>query len=238
MSFIDVVIDMLKPDTVDSVEKIYKVAKRVSKKSPEKDADALRSILKKGWVEASEKQVKNDVKRMNAALKIKLSLPVNSIDKLEQKVIAAYKKDHKKGLAPSKCKATHSAIKDLVREISRYENALKEFAKDAFKAKAIADPLERNYKVRKDTAVVLRDALAKMTKYAFFTAYQGEMATYMLQCKDLAKYLSEAQGCTKKLGVRAKKEATNAVTEAKMTKEQLQYTSGPNYWEDLEGRIS
>lgn len=70
---------------------------------------------------------------MNKAIKVKSAFPEQTFSTLEKKVLTAYKKDIRNGQEPPKCKATLSAIQDLVREMTRYENELNEFAKPAIR---------------------------------------------------------------------------------------------------------
>ncbi len=240
MNFFDVVIDMLKPSKIDSSQKIFKlvnIAKNTGQKSSQKEIEAVRSVLKKGWIEDAEKQVKNEVKRFNKALKVKSAFPEQTFNTLEKKVLTAYKKDIKKGQEPPKCKATLSAIQDLVREMTRYENELNEFAKSARFAKKVSLKVVKGYKARQRMAVALRDALSDMLQNSLFGLFSSEITAYFLHCIDLAKYLRQAEISAKKLGNISKKDAVDAVGRARVAGEWVRYWQSSDYWEDLADRI-
>lgn len=240
MSFFDVLSDMLMPSSLDALGKINKlvqVSKKMGKQPAEKDIEALSSVLKKGWIEVAEKQVRNEAKRFDAALRVKSSLPDNKIDKLERKVIASYKKERKNGLDPSDCKVTLRAIRDLEREVARHEKELIEYAKSELLARKIALKVVQKYKPRQKAATVLRDTLGKALQNPAYGILSSEIVVYFLQCKGLAKYLNQAMSSAKKLGDRAMKDGRLGQKSAKYTSNQLFYIRSSDYLEDLEGRI-
>ncbi|MBL4806146.1 MAG: hypothetical protein JKY31_02535 [Rhodobacteraceae bacterium] len=239
MGFFDVVFDMIKPDFIDNSEKVYKLlklAKNVGKQPAEKDVKAFVGVLKKEWLEEVETQLKHDVKRMDNALKVKLSLPGDKINKLQRKVFATYKKERAEGLEPSKCKATLRVLRDLDREVARSEKELTEYAKSELYAGKISGPIVRNYKARQRMAAALRNALAEMLTNPAYGLFNSEISVYLIHCIDLAKYLRQAEISAKKLGARAMKDGRLAMKRAKILAEELRYVRRTGYLEDLEDR--
>ncbi|MCX7559094.1 hypothetical protein OS190_05900 [Sulfitobacter sp. F26204] len=240
MSFFDVFIDSVKPQTAKDFETVYKVGKALDKMGPKssaKNVEELQSVLKKGWIEKAEKQIKLELKRFQTALKAKTIWPEEKIDAYEKKVISAYKKESKKGLQPIDCKQTIAAIRPLLKEISRHEQALRDIAYLSKKSIATAAGMEKDYRLRKEYSAELAKQFKLLTKVAVFGAMQAEMLTYYLHCIELKKLYAEAESCAKKLGKRVAEDAKEAKSRAEMTREQFNYTSRSCYWEDLEGRI-
>ena len=128
MSLLDAIIDAVKPQSAKDIENIYKVGKAVEKfekGSNVKNVEAMQSILKKGWIEKAEKELKQEIKRLQTAVKAQPDWPSGNIDTLEAKVFKAYKEEKKKGLEPVKCKKTIAAINTLLKEILRHQKELR-----------------------------------------------------------------------------------------------------------------
>lgn len=240
MSLMEVFKDAVKPQSVKDMENIKKAGdalKKLKTHSQDEIVDEVHGIVKKGWLERVEKELKWDLKNYDRLYRKGFAMAPDNSEKMEKAVLKVYKAERAAGIPHEDCKKTRKEIDKMLDYLQAYEKEARYRIADLRDFLPIVTYQQRQYELRRQAAKVLEGHFKDLAKVVLISPYNAEMVTYMLHSAEIAKLCTACAQVLGKMDTKFGKLAKEYDQIAAITHDQVFYLFGGDFFDDLPNRI-